>query len=203
MEREKKKTLRNLWPGASSGGTAGHWNTPFEGLQAQREGTPQKETQEPEKINGWVKRKFKTKLVLLIKYRGSCRFFLHPILNLIWHLYEPSIISILGGKCRTKKYSIISELVSPRSMLNHFEMKRDAEWSCKYSVKPAWLQHLCRKKRSANDDIIQNISVCVFLPFFLYFSLSLSRSLSLSPSLHCLDSKYLWSTVVVWIFKRP
>jgi hypothetical protein len=81
FDGEGKKTLRNLWPVASSGGTAGHWNTPLEALQAQREGTPQKETQEPEKINGWVKRKFKTKLVFLIKYRVSCRFFLHPILK--------------------------------------------------------------------------------------------------------------------------
>ena len=53
--RGRKKTLRNLWPVASSGGTAGHWNTPFEGLQAQREGTPQKDVQVPEKINGWAK----------------------------------------------------------------------------------------------------------------------------------------------------
>ena len=36
------------------------------------------------------------------------------------------------------------------------------------------------KKRSANNDIIQNISVCFFLPFFLYFSLFLVLSLSLS-----------------------
>ena len=137
--------------------------------------------------NQWMgQRKFKTKLVLLIKYRGSCIFFLHPILKYIhmtydiWHLYEPSIISISGGKCRAKKCSIISELDSPKSMPIHFETERDAERSFKYSAEPAWLQHLCRKKCSANNDIIQN-SFC--LSFFLSFSLFLSLSLSLSLSL--------------------
>ena len=44
--------------------------------------------------------------------------------------------------------------------------------------------NIVAEKRSANNDIIQNISVC-FFPFFVSsFSLSLSHS-------HCLDSKYL------------
>ena len=62
-----------------------------------------------------------------------------------------------------------------------FQTERDAEWSCKCSVKPAWLQHLCRKK-TLRKQRYHSKYLCMFLSSFLPLSLSLSLALSLSLS---------------------